>query len=219
VLVLIVQWSADSRQLLIHVTPGETECVDCDDRGDWKERKAAYGYFVYNLERATLREIKLPKDFDVAGFFNDGRLVGTIRRDSDVAAFVMPDGKTEAVKPLAGANVSTLQLSPDGSWLVAALNRSHSSQIVRADLNSGVVTELTPEGEYTQFQGPGISPEGRHVSWTQRTGAPNSGTTDLMVDNQRVFTCPGNGIPYEWLDEKRIAIFCNENVQVVNSMR
>ena len=46
VLVLVMNWSADSTRVLVKVVAGETECVDCEDREDWKRRKAAYGYFA-----------------------------------------------------------------------------------------------------------------------------------------------------------------------------
>src|SRR5262249_28609218 len=74
VLALVVSWSADSTRVLIKVTPGDTECVDCDDRGDWKPRKANYGYFAYSVSNGALSKVHLPDDFAVWEWRADGRL-------------------------------------------------------------------------------------------------------------------------------------------------
>ena len=216
VLALGVTWSADSTKVLINVTPGETECVDCDDRGDWKKRRANYGYFTYNIASGALTRMALPADFDVWDWRADGRLVGTRAFTEDPSPLmVVPGAKPQPVPGLEGRNVLGLSISRDGSWGVAATSEYGTNHIVRVDLRAGTAVALTAEGRFGEYLAPDISPEEAHVSWVHRTGAVNASNNDLVVDGKTVFTSAARVLIYEWLDERRIAVSDGGRVQVI----
>jgi hypothetical protein len=217
VLALVVGWSADSTRVLLKVTAGDTECVDCDDRGDWKRRTAAYGYFAYNVGIGGLSKITLPEDFLVWDWRADGRLLGSRDFSEDPSpVMVVPGAKPQPVHGLEGRSVLGLSVSRDGNWAVAATSEYNTSHIVRVDLKAGEAVALTAEGTYGEYQAAEISPADKHVSWIHRTGAVNAGTKQLVIDGKTVFTCASELLVYEWLDEQRIAVNCSGTVQVVD---
>jgi hypothetical protein len=217
VLVLVVNWSADSTRVLLKVTAGDTECEDCEDRGDWKPRKAAYGYFAYNIGTGGLSKITLPEDFSVWDWRADGRLVGSREFSEDPSpVMVVPGAKPQPVHGLEGRSVLGLNVSRDGNWAVAATSEYNHSHIVRVDLKAGEAVALTAEGGFGEYQAAKISPGDTQVSWIHRTGAVNAGTKQLVVDGKTMFTCASELLVYEWLDEQRIAVSCDGTVQVVD---
>ena len=217
VLVLVVNWSADSTRVLLNVVAGDTECVDCDDRDDWKPRKSAYGYFAYNVSTGRLSRIALSEGFSVWDWRADGRMVGSREFSEDPSpVMVVPGAKPQAVHGLEGRSVLGLSISRDGSWAVAATSEYKNSHIVRVDLKTGEAVALTPEGAWGEYGAALISPADKHISWIHRTGAVNAGAKEVLIDGKTVFTCASELLVYDWLDEQRIAVNCDGTVQVVD---
>ena len=217
VLVLVVNWSADSTRVLLKVTAGDTECEDCEDRGDWKPRKSAYGYFAYNIgtggsARSLYRRISQCGIGELTG-----SLVGSREFSEDPSpVMVVPGAKPQPAHGLEGRSVLGLNVSRDGNWAVAATSEYKHSHIVRVDLKAGEAVALTAEGGFGEYQAAKISPGDTQVSWIHRTGAVIAGTKQLVVDGKTVFTCASERLVYEWLDEQRIAVSCDGMVQVVD---
>jgi hypothetical protein len=217
VLVLMVVWSADSTRVLINVTAGDTECVDCNDRGDWKKRKADYGHFVYDVRSGALHKIVLPKDFDLWDWRADGRLLGaSITGEDQGPVMVTPGGKPQPVPGLEGRGVNGLRISRDGSWAVAIISEYGRSYPVRVNLRTGALVMLTDEGRFAEYQDLTISPGEEHVSWVHRTGPVNAGTKQIVVDGQPGFTCASELLIHDWLDERRMIVNCGGKLQVVD---
>jgi hypothetical protein len=217
VLVLVMSWSADSTRVLVKVVAGETECVDCEDRGDWKKRKSTYGYFAYSVRTGGLSKIALPEDFSVWDWRADGRLVGSREFSEDPSpVMVVPGAKPQPIHGLERRSVAGLSLSRDGGWAVAATSEYNTSHIVRVDLKASEAVALTAEGTSGEYEAVEISPADKHVSWVHRTGAVNAGIKQLVVDGKTVFTCAQELLVYEWLDKQRIALNCGGRVQVVD---
>ena len=140
--VLIVAWSADTSKLLINVIPGETECVDCNDRldwktrerkclncenrGDWKQRKASYGYFIYGLRERSLRKAILPSNFEVAAWLPNGRFLGMNTLDfSRHIRITTPSGELYSITDV--DHVAQMDVSADGAEVLVTINEKENA--------------------------------------------------------------------------------------------
>lgn len=63
------------------------------------------------------------------------------------------------------ADVMNADPSPDGSWAVGVRQRWGAGGLVRIDLDSGDVTELTPVSVDTVYDQPRVSPDGRRIAY------------------------------------------------------
>ncbi len=62
-----------------------------------------------------------------------------------------------------GAGVRDADPAPDGSWAVAVRNRFGMSQIVKVELSTGAITEITPPAISPIYDSPRISPDGTQI--------------------------------------------------------
>jgi Dipeptidyl peptidase IV (DPP IV) N-terminal region len=153
---LISAWAANSQKLLIAVVPGDTECVDCEGRGDWIARQSAYGQFICDLNAGTLRKADLPNDFVVASLLADGRTIGASNEGGNPPISII--SPADAMKLAPGSfKVSQLDVSSDGCRAVAAMFTSNASYILKLDLIAG---ESVRRGRRHNINGPGFLPGG-----------------------------------------------------------
>jgi hypothetical protein len=206
---LISAWSADSKRLLLAVVPGDTECVDCETRGDWRARQYNYGYYIYDVRARTLRKANLGKDFEVAALLEDGRVFGFDNgcRDQPIQ-IVSPTGKVTAVP--GSLNLCQLDVSKDGSSAVAAVFQGRSSFIVKLDLITGESTRLSSVGAESEFQFPKLSLDMQHTAWLREQ-------TELMMDGRSIFSCSDPSLQFQWLGEQRIAGKCAHEMFVLEA--
>ena len=135
------------------MVPGDTECVDCEDRGDWTVRQSDYGYFIYDLNAGTLHKAILPNDFVVATLLADGRVIGfTGESESPPISVISPAGNTK-VSP-GSFKVSQLDVLSDGSHAVAAVFTPNASSILKLDLIRGESMQVSAMGLEAEYQWP-----------------------------------------------------------------
>lgn len=216
--VLIVAWSRDGGRILIRTEPGETECVDCEDRGDWKARKADYGYFLYRLRQRQVERVKVP-ELEIAGWLDDEWLLGTTTTTPNSMVITKLDGTARPLAvDLGSQSVSQLRLTSNGESAYAALHRDDSSsQIVRISPKTGEVTPISEKGSFAEFQWPVPSPGDRQVAWMQQVGSVPSPSSRLLVNGKPIFSCAMAGLSFEWIDETRLVTNCGENVVILDS--
>jgi hypothetical protein len=205
---LISAWAVTSQKLLIAVVPGDTECVDCEDRGDWTVRQSAYGYFIYDLNAGTLRKANLPNDFVVASLLADGRIIGATSVGGNPPISIISPAGTMKVAP-GSFKVSQLDVWNDGSRAVAAVFTPNASYILKLDLMAGESVQLSTTGTEAQYQWPRLSPDGKHTAWIR-------GREDLLIDGKSLFSCSASSLQFEWLDEQKIAIDCSKQIFVID---
>ena len=207
---LISTWAVNSQKLLIAVVPGDTECVDCESRGDWIVRQSDYGYFIYDLNAGTLRRANLPNDFVVASLLADGRIIGAPNEGGNPPISIISPARKMKIAP-GSFTVSQLDVSSDGSRAVAAVFTPNSSYILKLDLLAGESVQLSATGAETQYQWPRLSPDEQHTAWIR-------GREDLLIDGRSVFSCSDASLQFEWLDEQRIAIDCSKQIFVIDEV-
>ena len=205
---LISAWAANSRKVLIAVVPGDTECVDCEDRGDWTVRQSDYGYFIYDLDAGTLHKANLPNDFVVVSLLADGRIIGaTDEGGNQPISIISSVGKMEAVP--GSLKVSQLNVSSDGARAVATAFTPNATSILKLNLITGEIMQVSARGSEGEYQFPRLSPNGQHTAWIKRS-------QDLLIDGRSSFSCSDVSLQFEWLDEHRIAIDCAQQIFVID---
>ena len=99
------------------------------------------------------------------------------RFEADGEGFLHPDlfswePETGAVRRLTRlADVRDADPAPDASWAVAVRSRSGLSQLVRVDLATGLVAEITRPSVEAVVAEPRVSPDGSRVAYLLHTGA------------------------------------------------
>jgi WD40 repeat protein len=111
-------------------------------------------------------------------WLRDGRAILYVRYEPDAQGFLHPDlfrwtVETGEVRRLThAADVRDPDPAPDGTWAVAVRNRDGFSQLVRVELASGEVRDLTPPSVEEVYDRPRLSPDGRRVAFARhREGA------------------------------------------------
>ena len=114
-------------------------------------------------------------------FLPDGSLVFAQRDFVDRYRIVSdvyiagPDGEVRRVTR--GARLTAPSPGPDGRWAVAVAWRAASSGLVKVDLDTGTVREITAIAADTHWALPAVSPDGRWVAATRWSG----GLQDLVI--------------------------------------
>jgi len=75
--VLITAWSTNSRELLLHVTAGETELPDFDVP-ELKVRKAEYGFYRFKMADHSLELLKITDKFEFEAWLPNGEFIGSL---------------------------------------------------------------------------------------------------------------------------------------------
>jgi hypothetical protein len=113
----------------------------------------------------------------------DGKTLLFVRFEPDGRGVLHPDLFTWTPERLAvrritrGADLREPDPAPDGRWAVAVRDRNGYSQLVRVDLGSGEVHDLTPPSLEQVYARPRVAPGGRRVAFV-RSG---EGTWKLVV--------------------------------------
>lgn len=147
-------------------------------------------------------------------FLKDGQSILFVRFEPDGLGFLHPDlfrWEVEAggVERLTrGADLREPDPSPDGAWAAAVRNRNGASQIVRVDLRTGAVTDLTPPSVEVVYDHPRLSPDGGRIAFVYHSDrAWRLAVRDLATGEQKDLAPPADGIvasPAWSADGKRV---------------
>ena len=220
--VLFDGWSPDSRAFLFTVVSGETS----SEWGELQVPDAAYGSYIYNLADGTTRRVILPKGFEFVAWLSDGRFLGVIaaqrHQEPNRPVLLRPgDVQGTEVKTQAGYP-EQVQASADGKWLTGLLvgsAREHgTAQIVKINASTMAVLPLASLSSWTGNERPALSPpDGEHFSYTLQTRMVKGIPEDtLFVDGRLLRSCRGP-IDYRWVDQRSIALACQDEVLVLDS--
>jgi hypothetical protein len=215
--VLITCWSKDSQKLLYYVSPGDTECDDCDREG-WEMRPAAYGFYIYDLKSAQPVMTKLPAEFQDWINGEEMLLAGPYNGTVTLYRFSPFNNHSSAITAVPGS-IGQIEVSQDGHWLTAVLSTGISkdprpSRIVKIDLSSGELAYLTSPGAFTEYQWPRFSPNGKRIAYVQNEYARD---IVIMVNGEKIFAPELNCFPRIcWIDDTNIAVFCKNGLVVMD---
>lgn len=130
----------------------------------------------------------------------DGRSLVFVRFEPDPEGFLHPDlflwtPEDGSVRRITReADVRDPDPAPDGSWAVAVRHRHGLSQLVRVDLATGEVREITPPSVEEVYDRPRISPDGSRVAYAQhREGIWRLVIRDLSSGEERNLAPPHEG--------------------------
>ena len=130
----------------------------------------------------------------------DGRSILFVRFEPDREGFFHPDlflwtpESGEVRRITREADLREPDPSPDGAWAVAVRHRNGASQLVRVDLSTGAVTEITPASIEEVYDRPRISPDGGRVVFARhREGAWHLVVRNLASGEERTLAPPRDG--------------------------
>jgi hypothetical protein len=109
-------------------------------------------------------------------FMPDGTSVLFVRFEPDADGFLHPDlcrwdiDAGGVVRLTRGADVRAVDPAPDGTWAAGVRNRSGLSGLVRVDLATGAVSELTTPSAGEVFAWPRVSPDGATLAFMVHRG-------------------------------------------------
>lgn len=208
-----VGWSANSREILLSVTPGEID----PDEGQQKILGAAYGFYIYDLPSGRVGRVPLPRRFQFAAWLPDGRLLGALPGPTPCDDKLLVFGVSSTLGTPVGALPGPIQIrtSAAGRWAIGGFliggcrhGESPKAEIAKVDLRTGSATVLVPPAPWTENQWPDLSPDGQHFSYTGRRGMVRGVPHEcLFVGGRQIYSCPGR-IDYQWVGSERIALAC-----------
>ena len=130
----------------------------------------------------------------------DGESLLFVRFEPDPEGFLHPDlflwtPETGAVRRITReADLRFPDPSPDGTWAVAVRHRHGFSQVVRVDLATGEVREITPPSIEEVYDRPRISPDGSRIAFVRhREGIWRLVVRDLSDGEEKVLAPPHGG--------------------------
>ena len=140
------------------------------------------------LVLADLTIVPLPSLEAFFTFASDGRHV-IYERSGKLMSFDLDAGTTEQLQ-LAQGFYAFSQLVLFGERIVYVLHPEGKSRVVMDALRGGKRMELSREGSFAQLQWPQISPDGRHVTYTDETNVlvrsiDHDDTRTLITCNER----------------------------------
>jgi hypothetical protein len=217
---LIAAWSPDSRHLLFVVAPGETT----SEEGELAIPKAPYGFYVYSLITQTTQRVSLPKGFQVNAWLPGGRFLGVLpaRRahEEDKLVILRPGRRQEvAIKTSVGVP-NQARATADGKWLVGVVSskRRGTAEIIKINLATMSVRRLVSLRSFTGNERPALSPDARSVAYKEQIrrvkGIPPQ--ERLFVNSRNLYSCPAP-LDFQWIDDQRIAVECQDQVLVLNT--
>ncbi|MCI0695315.1 hypothetical protein L0337_25315 [candidate division KSB1 bacterium] len=222
VMVLIMGWSMNNQQILYHVLHSEPHCDDCN-RPDLKVRPVAYGFYIYDLKSGKHHPIQLPAEY--RGWMNDKELllknydagVSTLLRFSPL------DKRSSVIATLSG-DIHPGAITSDGNWLAAVLHTwsegRSQGRIIKMDLRSGTVINVTPIGSFAEYQFPTFSPNGRLLAYIRMKMLPDKRARHTIIINEAPLLGGDSFSTFlpkmHWIDDANMAIIFNNEIIVMN---
>jgi hypothetical protein len=130
----------------------------------------------------------------------DGRAILFVRFEPDPEGFLHPDlflwapESGDVRRITREADLRYPDPSPDGGWAVAVRHRDGASQLVRADLATGAVTEITPPSVEEVYDRPRISSDGTRIVFARhREGVWRLVVRDLASGEEQTLAPPRDG--------------------------
>ena len=130
----------------------------------------------------------------------DGESLLFVRFEPDPEGFLHPDlflwtPETGEVRRITReADLRFPDPSPDGTWAVAVRHRHGFSQLVRVDLATGGVREITPPSVEEVYDRPRISPDGSRLAFVRhREGAWRLVIRELASGEEKILAPPRDG--------------------------
>jgi len=210
VFVLITDWSPDSRQLLYSINHGDTE----DPEGYSPTLEVfphAYGYRIYDLQSAVSRPLSLPGNYlawlPSGDFLLSSAEVAPVDQRS---LRFKPGGKHPELLTHRKGWYGQMAMSGDGRWLLTGVSQKFgaelTSQIIKIDLLSGAVADITPLGGFAEYQYPQFSPSGTHVSYIRRLGPPQQPRFNIIIDGTSIYQETGRMPEYRWITDDSLVV-------------
>ncbi len=238
VYVLITCWSFDSRQILYYVTHSETADVD-NSAVSLETPSAAYGYRIYDLGAKNSKPIQLPGEFEA--WLPNGEFLLTSAEtemfDKTLLLFKQGDELPQVLSPTKGWWGQS-RVSSDGRNVLIAFSAAlpsarlksidehtlnddprFSSRIVKLNLRTKKLFDVSPSGFWSEYQMPSTSPSGKHIAYIQQEEIDNSGYIHgkLVVDDKAIANFPGLPFEYHWINEDTIALADDQTIVLVNA--
>ena len=155
------------------------------------------------LPRKPLRELATRNGAEpfTPRFLADDTAIVFVRFETDGEGFLHPDlfrweTETGDVRRITRfADVREADPSPDGTWALAVRNRHGLSQLVRVDLATGEVADITPPSVEVVYAQPRVSPDGTRVAFARhRDGEWKLVVRELAGGREIVLPTPGRAI-------------------------
>lgn len=223
VFIYITAWSSDSGKLLYHVSHGVYGCEgDCPDL---QIRPQEYGFYIYDLKNGTTRRLKVPGELEIPGplqaWLPNGDLILT-PQDAEYLneRLVRFDALTKTEEPLGTprGGCGQLDVTQDGRWLVATFHATgNDNQIIKIDLQSNAVHEVSKKGGWAEYQWPRFSPSGSRIAFVHSLQQPHATPQEtLVVEERQVYAC-AERIDFQWIDDTAIAVVCQNELIIVDA--
>ncbi|HWB82056.1 MAG TPA: hypothetical protein VG755_44140 [Nannocystaceae bacterium] len=115
---------------------------------------------------------------------------------TELVTYALEDAKVELQQRLPG-NYGFTQLVVGAEHIVyVRVPKDHRSQVVRAKLDGSALVELSPEGDFTQYQWPKLSVDGKQVAYRD-----NTRIVRVSIDGgaqTEVTTCTSGDCEHAW---------------------
>lgn len=214
VFVYVTAWSPDGTRILHHVVHGEVEDVE-GARPDLEVRPADYGPFIHDQSSGTTAAVTVPGSY--LAWLPDGALLLSSPDPVPVERTLLtvtPGDGGPVPLPLPRGWYGQVDVRHDGAEILASVTRKVPdgvrTQLVRLDVATGGMTEITPPGQRAQY--PLFSPSGAHVSYLLRV-SHGRGPPEflLMVDGKPIHRrTDDHSMPrYRWIDDSSLAVLEN----------
>jgi hypothetical protein len=153
------------------------------------------------LAREPLHELVTRNDAEpfTPRFLLDGTAILFERFEPDREGFLHPDlfrwhpstGEVERLTRFADAREA--DPSPDGGWAVAVRNRNGFSQLVRVELTTGAVSEITRPSVDVVYAQPRVSPDGTRIVFVRHQGGAWKAVVRELASGRELEMPTGDG--------------------------
>ncbi|AKU96503.1 hypothetical protein AKJ09_03167 [Labilithrix luteola] len=202
--IFVTAWSPDSHALLYALErrlPGNP-----DDEASTYD---AARFFLYDFRSRTTTSMSLPGEFH--GWLPSGEI---ILLDGD-QALLFADGKH---RPLLSDRVrlGQLDVSADGSRIVAMAAVDHGSQVVSIDPRAERMKPLGTPRRHADVQWPHVSPNGEIVARMER-GRTEGGIPEwaVFIEERQLTPFAKTLRSFTWLDEATLAVLYDHELLVI----
>jgi hypothetical protein len=214
----LVGFTTDSKQLIYSVAPGKDECPDCK-RSEIVERRADYGFFVYDLRSHRPRRLQVPESTRISGVVSGNRFVAAKVGDyGDQLGLLELPSQSFHPFPSSCASADGCRLTTDGHLATCTQIGNDHSQVVECETQSEQECNVSPLGDcINEFQQPSRSPAATHLAYFQIPDKCRGPNRVLWVDQKPVFQCfNAHEYTYGWIDDNRLLVECEQEFVVVD---